>query len=172
MRAEWQRTDAMAVLRRHYDAVWVYGDQRVFDPVAEYGIPADVASMVRFSGYLDRLAADRTAEHAARRRRELDLPDGHLSVCLLGGGEDGYRLADAFARARLPEGSTGVVVTGPFMPEAEHAALDALARDRDDLRVLALRARRRHARSGWPTRSWPWAATTRAARSWPAAGGR
>ena len=136
VRAEWKRTDAMTVLRRHYDAVWVYGDQRVFDPVAAYGVPDDVASMVRFSGYLDRLAADRTAEHAARRRRELDLPDGHLSVCLLGGGEDGYRLADAFARARLPEGTTGVVVTGPFMPEAERAALDALARDRDDLRVL------------------------------------
>ena len=136
VRAEWQGTDAMAVLRSHYDQVWVYGDQRVFDPVAEYGIPADVASMVRFSGYIDRLAADRTAEQAARRRRELDLPDGHLSACLLGGGEDGYRLADAFARARKPEGSTGVVVTGPFMPEAEHAALDALARDRDDLRVL------------------------------------
>jgi predicted glycosyltransferase len=136
VRAEWERTGAMAVLRRHYDEVWVYGDQRVFDPVAEYGVPADVAGMVRFSGYIDRLAADRTAEQAGRRRRELDLPEGRLSVCLLGGGEDGFRLADAFARARMPEGSTGVIVTGPFMPEAEHAALDTLARDRDDLRVL------------------------------------
>lgn len=134
--ADWRRSDAMAVLRRHYHEVWIYGDQHVFDPVAEYAIPADVAGMVRFSGYIDRLAADRTAEQAARRRKQLELPDGHLSVCLLGGGEDGYRLADAFARCRMPEGSTGLIVTGPFMPEAEHAALSALARDRDDLRVL------------------------------------
>jgi predicted glycosyltransferase len=136
VRAEWERSAAMALVRRHYEQIWIYGDQQVFDPIAEYGIPADVARMVRFTGYLDRLAADRTAEHGNSRRRELELPDGHLSVCLVGGGEDGHRLADAFARCRLPEGSTGLVVTGPFMPEAEHAALTALAHERDDLRVL------------------------------------
>ncbi|MEA2269157.1 MAG: hypothetical protein QOC64_1767, partial [Solirubrobacteraceae bacterium] len=136
VRAEWEDVDAMAILRRHYHAVWVYGDRNVFDPVAEYGIPHDVAQMVRHSGYIDRLAGDRTIEQAARRRRELELPDGHLSVCLVGGGEDGYRLADAFARSRLPEGSTGLVVTGPFMPESEQAALTALARERTDLRVM------------------------------------
>jgi predicted glycosyltransferase len=134
--AEWQRSDAMAVLRDHYHAVWVYGDQKVFDPVVEYAIPDDVAQMVRYCGYIDRLAGDRTVEQAARRHRELELPDGHLSVCLVGGGEDGYRLADAFARARLPEGSTGLVVTGPFMPEAQQAALGEIARERSDLRVI------------------------------------
>jgi predicted glycosyltransferase len=114
----------------------VYGDQNVFDPVVEYDIPADVAGLVRYSGYIDRLAADRTVENASTRRRELDLPDGHLSVCLVGGGEDGFRLADAFARCRLPESSSGIIVTGPFMPEPEQAALAAIAARRDDLRVI------------------------------------
>jgi predicted glycosyltransferase len=136
VRAEWDRSGAMDVLRRFYDAIWVYGDRAVFDPVVEYDIPADVARLVRYSGYIDRLAADRTAELAALRRRELELPDGHLSVCLVGGGEDGFRLADAFARCRLPEGSTGVVVTGPFMPEGEQATLAAIASQRDDLVVI------------------------------------
>ncbi|MEA2287861.1 MAG: hypothetical protein QOJ21_3904 [Solirubrobacteraceae bacterium] len=134
--AEWERAGAMDVLRRHYDAVWVYGDQDVFDPVLEYDIPPDVAQLVRYSGYIDRLAADRTVEHAATRRRELHLPDGHLSVCLVGGGEDGFRLADAFARCRLPDGSYGLIVTGPFMPECEQAALAAIASERADLRVI------------------------------------
>ncbi|MEA2246419.1 MAG: hypothetical protein QOH46_948 [Solirubrobacteraceae bacterium] len=134
--AEWERSGAMAVLRRHYDAIWVYGDRAVFDPVVEYDIPADVAELVRYSGYIDRLAGDRTVERAAMRRRELNLPDGHLSVCLVGGGEDGFRLADAFARCRLPESSTGLIVMGPLMPEPEQAALAAIAAQRDDLRVI------------------------------------
>jgi predicted glycosyltransferase len=134
--AEWERAGSMEALRRHYDAIWVYGDQGVFDPVVEYDIPADVAGLVRYTGYIDRLAADRTVENAATRRRELDLPDGHLSVCLVGGGEDGFRLADAFARCRLPESSSGLIVTGPFMPEREQAALVAIASQRDDLRVI------------------------------------
>src|SRR4051812_45736381 len=32
VRAEWDRAGALGVLRRSYDAVWVYGDRRVFDP--------------------------------------------------------------------------------------------------------------------------------------------
>jgi predicted glycosyltransferase len=134
--AEWERAGSMQLLRRHYDAIWVYGDQGVFDPVVEYDIPADVAGLVRYSGYIDRLAADRTVENASTRRRELGLPDGHLSVCLVGGGEDGFRLADAFARCRLPESSSGIIVTGPFMPEPEQGALAAIAAQRDDLRVI------------------------------------
>jgi predicted glycosyltransferase len=135
--AEWERTDAMATLRRRYDAVWVYGDPQVFDPVVEYGIPADVAAMVRHTGYIDRLGSGRgSAGDVAAQRERLGLPEGRLSVCLVGGGEDGHPLADAFARCTLPAGGTGVVVTGPYMPAHERATLAALAQDRDDLHVL------------------------------------
>jgi predicted glycosyltransferase len=135
--AEWESQDALAVLRRHYAAIWVYGDSHVFDPVAEYGLPDDIAAMVRHSGYIDRLAGSRpTPMQAAARRHELELPDGPLALCLLGGGEDGYRLADAFARSALPAGTTGLIVTGPFMPERQQAALAGVAAARPDLRLL------------------------------------
>src|SRR3954471_13391634 len=100
VRAEWNRSGAIGVLRRSYDAIWVYGDPRVFDPAVEYDMPADLRERVRYSGYLDRRAgaAPARAELAARRR-ELRLPDGGLALCVLGGGEDGHRLAEAFARA-------------------------------------------------------------------------
>src|SRR3954470_11468681 len=135
--AEWDRAGALGVIRRSYDAVWVYGDPQVFDPATEYEMPADVRDMVRYSGYLDRHGAIRpTAADLAARRRELDLPDGRIALCVLGGGEDGHRLAKAFARAELPAGTTGVIVAGPFMADEEREALFALADGRDDRRVL------------------------------------
>ena len=137
VRAEFERSDAFAVIRRSYDAIWVYGDQRVFDAGAEYDLPEDIRAMVRYTGYLDR----RTFKHPAGadlapRRRDLGLPDGRLALCALGGGEDGHRLAATFARAELPDGCCGVIVAGPFMGEPERDALHALAEGRDDLRVL------------------------------------
>jgi predicted glycosyltransferase len=138
VQAEFERSSAFDVLRRSYDAIWVYGDPRVYDLAAEYGLPEDIRGMVRFTGYLDRRAAERSAApDLAARRRELRLPAaGRVAACVLGGGEDGHALAAAFARAELPEGCTGVVVAGPFMPDAEREAVHALAAGRDDLRVL------------------------------------
>jgi predicted glycosyltransferase len=135
VRADWHRADALGVVRRSYDAIWVYGDPGVFDPAVEYDLPADVREMVRYSGYIDRDTAEPTPDPAVRRR-QLGLPDGRIALCVLGGGEDGDRLAAAFARATLPAGTTGVVVTGPFMDDDKRAALHALADGRDDLRVL------------------------------------
>jgi predicted glycosyltransferase len=137
VRAEWDRSGALDVLRRSYDGIWVYGDPRVFDPAVEYEMPADLRERVRYTGYLDRRAAAPAAgTDLAARRRELQLPGGRLALCAVGGGEDGHRLAEAFARATLPAGATGVVVAGPFMADDERAALHALAGGRHDLRVL------------------------------------
>lgn len=137
VRAEFERSGGFDVLRRNFDAIWVYGDPRVYDLAAEYDLPDDVAAMVRYTGYLDRRAAERTAgRDLAARRRELRLPAGRLAVCVLGGGEDGRALAEAFARAELPAGCTGVIVAGPFMPAQEREAVHGLAAGRDGLRVL------------------------------------
>jgi predicted glycosyltransferase len=137
VRAEWEATRFEEVVRRHYDAIWVYGDPRVYDPVAEYGMSEEVAGLVRFTGYLNRNGAGRPGpQEAAALRAALDLPAGRLCLCTVGGGEDGYRLADAFARAALPPGTSGLVVTGPFMPAAQRAALDQLAARRHDLGIL------------------------------------
>jgi predicted glycosyltransferase len=137
VRAEWDRAGALGVLRRSYDAIWVYGDPRVFDPAVEYEMPADLRERVRYTGYLDRRAAEPAIRtDLAARRRQLKLPAGRLALCAVGGGEDGHRLAEAFARATLPAGTTGVVVAGPFMADDERAALHALAGGRHDLRVV------------------------------------
>jgi predicted glycosyltransferase len=137
-RRDWDRCDFERVLRDHYDAVWVYGDPRVYDAALEYEIPFDLAVKFSYSGYIDRQAGstDRAAR-ADRRRTELGFSSkSRICLCLVGGGEDGYPLAAAFARAELPPGSLGVIVAGPFMPAVEHAAVQALADKRTDLIVL------------------------------------
>jgi predicted glycosyltransferase len=137
--ADWRSSDAYDVLGRHYDAIWVYGDPAVLDPVAECGMPDDIAGMVRHTGYLDgSQAGPRAREHERAIRAEHRLGDGPVCVCLAGGDDEGVRLAGAFARAPLPGGATGVVVTGPFMAAADRARVDALAARRDDMRVVEM----------------------------------
>ena len=135
--ADWHVSDAIDVVRRHYDRVWVYGDPHVFDPMTEHGLPRDVRRITRYTGYLDGSLADPAA--AAREqtvRAEHRLGDGPVAVCLTGGSQDGERLATAFVEAPLPAGTTGVVLTGPFMAAERIGALEAAAARRDDLRVI------------------------------------
>jgi len=135
--ADWHVSDAIDVVRRHYDRVWVYGDPHVFDPMTEHGLPRDVRRITRYTGYLDGSLADPAAATRERTiRAEHRLGDGPVAVCLTGGSADGERLATAFVEAPLPEGTTGVVLTGPFMAAERIGALEAAASRRDDLRVI------------------------------------
>lgn len=137
---EWH-AGADEIVRERYDAVWVYGDPRVYDPVAEYGFSPEVAAKVRYTGYLDRrrtgaVEPKEAGTVEADPLSELELPPGRLALCLVGGGQDGSALADAFARAPLPPETNGVVVTGPFMSVHERRLLHRWAAAKERLRVL------------------------------------
>lgn len=129
VRDEWQAMAHDRAIEAHYDAVWVYGDRRVYDPVAEYGLSAGVAAKVRYTGYLDRRCISAPEGGS-------DPPSRPYALCTVGGGEDGAELAEAFARAPRPDGLDGVVVTGPFMPAPARDRLHELAEQRRGLRVL------------------------------------
>ncbi len=134
---EWSDGGYDDLIRKHYSAVWVYGDASVYDPVREYNFSADVAARVRHTGYLDRgqprvvLADD---EEAVLRGAGIE--PGPFVLCSVGGGQDGGELAAAFAAARYPEGTTGVLLTGPFMPPASRRAVVRVANERSDLRII------------------------------------
>ncbi len=114
---EWHLGGSEAAIRAYYDAVWVYGDPRVYDPVREYDFSGEVAAKVRYTGYLDRRAMSNTnRDDFTDPLASLDVPPGPLVLCMVGGGQDGERLADVFLQAELPPYTTGLVVTGPFMP--------------------------------------------------------
>jgi len=123
VRREWDGAANQDAIRRYYEAVWVYGDPAVYDPVREYHFGPEVAAKVSYTGYLDpgdsRARVTRPvplpAENADAPPDAAGLPD-RFALCLVGGGQDGVSLAEAFAWAELPAGTSAVIVTGPFMP--------------------------------------------------------
>ena len=121
-------------MRKHYDAVWVYGDPNVYDTVHEYGMNGDIAARVRFTGYLD--ARPRLAYVGNDTPLLGGLPCGRIALCLVGGGHDGAALADAFVRAELPDDTTGVLVTGPYMSKARVRSLLEAAREKRRLHIV------------------------------------
>lgn len=131
---EWLRSGTRELMRTSYDAIWVYGDPRVYDLGAEYQLDSDLGARLRWTGYLGRSWCT-DGSHPSTPGLP-DVPPGPLALCLVGGGQDGFPLARAFAAAKLPTGTSGVVVTGPFMPADERSELAACAAAREDLCVL------------------------------------
>lgn len=144
---EWDTTATSEAIADYYDQVWVYGDRRVYDPIAEYGLPAVVAAKMRFTGYLGRGREELLGDTAAASTNPATFdvaptdpsptdPSPYV-LCLVGGGQDGAALADGFANAAFPAGHHGVLITGPFLPKTAATALRDMERRRRDLTVLS-----------------------------------
>src|SRR5438067_3757662 len=135
VRRTWAARANMDAIRDYYDAVWIYGDPAVFDPVREYDLAEHVAAKARYTGYLDqRPRLDLAGPQAAPLLE--NLPPGRLALCLVGGGHDGGALADAFLQADFPPDTTGVLVTGPLMPWERRQRVRDDAQRRSDIHVL------------------------------------
>lgn len=126
---QWQKLRTLDTIRDYYDAVWIYGDARLYDTVAAYGLAA-AEKPVTYLGYPDPLQRAETGPGP--------VPDNEppYALCLLGGGQDGYALAEAFARTTLPDGWRAILLTGAMMPAAERAQLAAILADRPDYQLL------------------------------------
>ena len=126
---EWEQSATTAVVGDYYDAVWVYGDPDVYDPVVEYDLPSAVADLVAYTGYLGHGRAE-GVRPPSRTQAEVRPPDEPYVLCIVGGGQDGQELARAFAASSLPAGHRGVLITGPFMPASVREEIVELAGDR------------------------------------------
>jgi predicted glycosyltransferase len=131
-RAQWAKLENELAIRNYFDAVWVYGDAKVFNPALEYGFTPEVTQKVRFLGYLD--ARTRLENVAAEDTPEI--PTGRFALCLVGGGQDGAPLAEAFSSATLPKDMSAVLVTGPHMPPEVQERLKIAAARNPKLRLL------------------------------------
>jgi len=108
--AEWDCIGGARRVQELFDAVWIYGDRLVHDPVAAGEIPASLRRMVSYTGYL---AAGRP-EGSGKLRIT-----GRYVMTTVGGGADGYALARLAAAAPLPAGLRHLIVAGPQMPKAQ-----------------------------------------------------
>lgn len=137
VRREWLRDANAEAVRDFYDQIWVYGDPRVYDLVEECAFCPLVADKVRYTGYLDQ--RDRLNGNACEGMDPiagLTSEGGRMVLCMVGGGQDGGRLAEAFADTRLPRDCRGILLTGPFMPEATKRSVRARAALNPQLKVL------------------------------------
>jgi predicted glycosyltransferase len=123
VRQLWTEAGTYDVLRRHYTSICVYGDPRTIDFINAYGLDDELASRVRYCGYLGRGRPSRNGKTAAQERP--------FVVGTSGGGVDGPALLHAFvhAAARLQprRGGTWMAVTGPLMADEDHADVASLA---------------------------------------------
>lgn len=114
--AEWDRVGGVRLVESLFDAIWVYGDPTVHDPVAAGEIPRSFRKLIHYTGYL--------AEGRPPGSGQLCMPRPYF-MTTVGGGADGHALAKIGSAATLPPGIGHLIVAGPQMPE-EH--LDDLRR--------------------------------------------
>jgi predicted glycosyltransferase len=135
---EWSARANYEWIRNCFDQVWVYGDQRFFDPVVEYNWSNELASKILFTGYLDRRetsSADYEGNSLTRSIQRIQSRGARVVLCMVGGGQDGAVLADTFSRIELPAHHYAVLLTGPFMPGVVKARLRTRLERRPDWKM-------------------------------------
>ncbi len=116
---DWKNKRIYSILDKYYSEIWVYGEQKLYDPITQYRIPGHVSEKIIFTGYIPRLA-----KHGVEMRKEqrVDCKE-KLVVVTTGGGGDGYAVLDTYLRmletARPEVAMRTIMVSGPFMPKSE-----------------------------------------------------
>jgi predicted glycosyltransferase len=121
-RREWATTHTEYIVAHYYEAVWVYGDPKVYDLVEEYSLDERIAERVIFTGYLDRSNVQGKLPAMPNRKQ------GRNILCMLGGGQDGIDLAEAFVKAQFPADTHATLLTGPFLPQSSFERITTHAR--------------------------------------------
>jgi len=96
----------------------VYGDRRIFDPVAAYGMGAELAARAQFCGYVvNRLkqCVEGLPETRAWTTPRREWP---VVVATAGGGSDGTAIIEAFLAAAYLRPWSAMAVAGPLAPPA------------------------------------------------------
>lgn len=127
-RREWAENGTPYLHTHVYDAILLYGDQELFDPVTAYDMSEAAAARLIPCGYLRPRLECRPA---AEVRRELDAEGRPLIVVTVGGGGDGYTILRTYLEMvqtwNGPMPFTSLLVTGPLMPRSKRLALRRLA---------------------------------------------
>jgi predicted glycosyltransferase len=123
---EWDRKAAMPALENLYDNIWVYGSDRIYDPLAGLSVSNAVRRKMTYTGYLRR---DFASETHPSKPPTSELPENFVLVTT-GGGGDGATLVDWVISACEQDPSIPhniLIVMGPFMPAEMQASFRARA---------------------------------------------
>lgn len=118
--SDWRERDIYSYLAKLYDEIWIYGNEKTYNPVVQYQFPEEIRDRVVFTGYIPRLKQHGGIRKKIRRRFRI-LPKDTFLLVTTGGGGDGFDVLNHFVAMHdyfpttLPFKS--LIVTGPFMPK-------------------------------------------------------
>jgi len=128
--ALWKELGVYEAFENLYDGIAVYGSRRLYDVAEAYAIPASVRSKLHYCGFVVRDLPSRNGQFV---RQSHELPaKGPLVFATVGSGYDGYPVLEATVEAlerlqtQIPD-LLAILVTGPFMPPEQQAALQERA---------------------------------------------
>ena len=133
---EWHRDGNDQAIVSYFDELWIYGDRAVYDSIGEYNFCDSVAERALYTGYLNQSQRTRVGGQPSSSGSDANLPSTPFALCVVGGGQDGFELAQAFVNSSLPTGLRGIVITGPFMPKPEVKLLRDIAALRGDIEII------------------------------------
>ncbi|MBW2147079.1 MAG: glycosyltransferase [Deltaproteobacteria bacterium] len=115
---DWKDAGVYDLMNEHYNEIWVYGNQEVYDPIQEYDLPSDLARKIIFTGYIHR---DKASSRYPKGRPKTG---GALPTVLVttGGGEDGeFLLANYLEGIELLGNPPfrSIVISGPFLDQSK-----------------------------------------------------
>ena len=135
-RSIWTNEGVYPLLDEAYDRILVYGDRRIFDPIAAYQMSELAASRTRFCGYL---APSPPRRSPAQVRDEVGAGSLPLVAVSVGGGGDGCVFLRTYL-AGLRDCShapvLSYVVTGPLLPEQDRGEILAMTDSLPNVRVV------------------------------------
>lgn len=124
----WTRENTYHILETLYDAILIFGERGIFDPIKEYQLTPSLAKKVIWCGYIGRFGEKMRAARTVRD--ELHMKKGHLVLVSAGGGGDGFNLFRAFLKMlsshHTNNGSLNfhsLLITGPFLPASKRHLL-------------------------------------------------
>jgi predicted glycosyltransferase len=134
IRRDWRDKGVYEAIDALYSEVWIYGNQELYDPIAEYAIPEPIARKCRFTGYIPRRIPGAGRVAAVRRRLGRTCREQLVTVTT-GGGGDGYLVLDSYltmlesmGRRKVSPPFRSVMITGPFLLAGDRERLEQRAR--------------------------------------------
>jgi predicted glycosyltransferase len=127
---EWSASGVIEEMEHYVDRVLIYGDPRVHDLVEEYALPASLAALSRYCGYVVNAEPARAQAVDALPAFATRLGRRPTVLATAGGGEDGWRMLATFVRAARDAAWDAVVVCGPQLSAARRHELRALSLER------------------------------------------
>lgn len=134
LNTEWERKNVVPTLVNDYEEIWVYGLNKITDPLEDIELPAAVRDKMRYTGYLHRDVPELPQVSAPQ------VPDEDYILVTPGGGGDGELMVDwvlrAYETAADRIGMPALIVMGPFMAAEIRSRLEHRAEQLDSVTVL------------------------------------